>query len=283
MKKHDYQTLPLNKGKIMLYDFGMMRLHVYQTNDLMNDMAFILEKKGHGIILEPPYFFENMKELKTYLDLLNLQLDGVVTAYHLTGLFLPQAERRATKKVVEDGQREDDQNMADNFAVTFEKVFDKNIFQIKYFFKTGTTTLGGIKMNIQETAEAFDVEFPEINAIYIHMLGHDCHSIVTGKKQAEEMISRLKNCLQKRYDLILTSHYVPEDLFDAKTKIHYLETLLILAEKSASAEEFQTSMQKKYPQYDGEDYLEMTANFFFPKKHTCRQTISKNQMDELKL
>ena len=45
--------------------------------------------------------------------------------------------------------------------------------------EAGQVTIGGIDFVIKQTGEAFDVEIPEINAVYTHMLGHDCHSIQT--------------------------------------------------------------------------------------------------------
>ena len=38
--------------------------------------------------------------------------------------------------------------------------------------------------------DAFDVEIPEINAVYTHMLGHDCHSIVAGAGHADALIAQ---------------------------------------------------------------------------------------------
>ena len=82
---------------------------------------------------------------------------------------------------------------------------------------------------IKQTDDAFDVEIPEINAVYTHMLGHDCHSIVAGAGHADAMITELRSYIEKGYDLILTSHYTPEDLKDAQTKIDYLENLKKIA------------------------------------------------------
>lgn len=38
---------------------------------------------------------------------------------------------------------------------------------------------------ITVTADAFDVEIPEIGAVYTHIPGHDCHSIVAGAGHAD--------------------------------------------------------------------------------------------------
>ena len=127
----------------------------------------------------------------------------------------------------------------------------------------GTINIGGIDFIIHQTAEAFDVEIPEINAVYTHMLGHDCHSIVAGAGHADAIIAQLHDDIAKGYALILTSHYTPEDLKDAQTKIDYLETLKEIAKTCSNAADFKAAVQKQYPNYSGGNYLDMTAGFFF--------------------
>lgn len=95
------------------------------------------------------------------------------------------------------------------------------------------------------------------------MLGHDCHSIVAGAAHADAIIAQLDEYKSKGYDLILTSHYTPEDLKDVDTKIAYLENLKAIAAGCGNAEEFKAAVQKQYPDYSGENYLDMTAGFFF--------------------
>lgn len=97
---------------------------------------------------------------------------------------------------------------------------------------------GGGRALIDQFAEAFDVEIPEINAVYTHMLGHDCHSIAAGAGRADGMIAQLKAYIKKGYDQILTSHYTPEDLKDVQTKIDYLERLKAIASACRDAEAF---------------------------------------------
>ena len=59
------------------------------------------------------------------------------------------------------------------------------------------------------------------------------------------------------------SHYTPEDLKDAETKIAYLEDLKTIAAESKNAEDFKAKVSARYPQYSGQNYLDMTAGFFF--------------------
>ena len=95
------------------------------------------------------------------------------------------------------------------------------------------------------------------------MLGNDCHSIVAGTGHADAMIAELKSYIEKGYDLILTSHYTPEDLKDAETKIAYLENLKSIAAACQDADAFKAEVGRQYPQYSGRNYLDMTAGFFF--------------------
>ena len=95
------------------------------------------------------------------------------------------------------------------------------------------------------------------------MLGHDCHSIVAGADHADAMIAQLEDFKEKGYTLILTSHYTPEDLKDAETKIAYLKDLKAAASQCTDKSSFLTEMKRRFPGYAGENYLEMTAGFFF--------------------
>lgn len=63
--------------------------------------------------------------------------------------------------------------------------------------------------------------------------------------------------------MILTSHYTPEDLKDAETKIAYLESLKEIAAACSNADEFKEKVNARYSNYSGGNYLDMTAGFFF--------------------
>ena len=153
--------------------------------------------------------------------------------------------------------------LINNFTAAFGEIFDNSVHQITDIIQEGKINIGGIDFIIKQTAEAFDVEIPEINAVYTHMLGHDCHSIVAGAEHADSIIAQLQNYIDQDYTLILTSHYTPENLKDAKTKIAYLQNLKKIAANCRDAAGFKAEVQKQYPEYSGENYLDMTAGFFF--------------------
>ena len=262
MNKNTFKTVKLAKGEMNIYDFGKIKLHAYKTNDFIDDEVFIIEKKGKSVIIESPCFFDNNQELTEYLK--NTEITGMLIAYHGAGAtFLPNVPKFATQNAKDYSTVGGGKALIDNFTGAFGKIFDNSVHTITDIIDEGKITIGGIDFIIKKTNEAYDIEIPEINAVYTHMLGHDCHSIVAGASHADSMIEELNCYINKGYDLILTSHYTPEDLKDAGTKIDYLRNLKTIADKCNNADEFKTEVQNQYPQYSGQNYLDMTASFFF--------------------
>lgn len=264
MDKNTFETVRLEKGEMNVYDFGSVKLHAYRTNDLIDDEVFFVEKDGQAVVLESPCFFDNHRELEAYLSQRGLRPAGMLLAYHMAGAaFLPGVKKYATKNADEYGHKGGGKALIDNFATAFSGSFDHSIHTITDFLEEGKTTIGGVDFIITKTPDAFDVEIPEINAVYTHMLGHDCHSIVAGAGHADAIISQLTGYLQKGYTLILTSHYTPEDLKDAEVKIAYLNELKAIAGQSENGEDFKARVSARFPDYSGGNYLDMTAGFFF--------------------
>lgn len=262
MNKNTFAKINLTKGEMGVYDFGDIKLHAYKTNDFIDDEVFIVEKDGRAVIIESPCFFDNNKELNEYLK--DIEVAGMLVAYHGAGAtFLPDVPKYATKNAKEYSENGGGKALIDNFTAAFGEIFDNSVHEITNIINAGKVTIGGIDFIITPTQEAFDIEIPEINAVYTHMLGHDCHSIVAGAAHADVIIAQLKEYIAKGYDLILTSHYTPEDLKDAETKIAYLENLKKIAAACENADEFKEKVNERYADYSGGNYLDMTASFFF--------------------
>lgn len=262
MNKNTFKTVKLSKGEMNIYDFGAVKLHAYKTNDPLNNEVFIIEKNGKAVVIESPCFFDNCAELSEYMR--SFKTEGVFIAYHGAGAtFLPDVPKYATENAKEYSEIGGGKGLIDNFTGAFGDTFDNSVHKITNIIGEGRITLGGIEFIITKTAEAFDIEIPEINAVYTHMLGHDCHSIVAGAGHADAITAQLKGYIANKRDLILTSHYTPEDLKDAQTKIDYLEELKAIAANSQNADDFKAKVNAKYPDYSGGNYLDMTAGFFF--------------------
>ena len=202
MNKNTFTTVKLAKGELNIYDFGTVKLHAYKTNDFIDDEVFIIEKDGRAVIIESPCFFDNNEELSEYLN--DIEVTGMLIAYHGAGAtFLPDVPKYATQNAKEYSENGGGKALINNFTGAFGEIFDNSVHNITNVIKAGKITIGGIDFVIKQTDEAFDVEIPEINAVYTHMLGHDCHSIVAGAGHADAMIAELRSYIEKGYDLIL--------------------------------------------------------------------------------
>ncbi|MDR2427790.1 MAG: hypothetical protein LBD19_02450 [Endomicrobium sp.] len=265
MKKINFKTTTLQKGTVQVYNFDKCKLHAYQTNNPLNEEVFLLEKEGRGIIIESMGFTENVKEFNQYVCSTKVNVEGILLSYHMAGgeNLVPETKIFSTEKAYNFAHKGKAKELTKNFKLAFGEKFDDKINNISDYIKHGIVNIARIVMEIKETEDAFDIELPEINSIYIYMLSHDSHSIVEGKVNADILIKQLKNYLKKGYDLVLSSHNVPENSNDLKTKIAYLEDLKKAAAKATSQKEFKQIMKKKYPNYKSENYLDMTAGFFF--------------------
>lgn len=262
MDKTNYKTIKLAKGEIYLYDFGKIKLHAYRTDDLISDEVFIVEKEKKAVIIESPCFFDNERALSEYLE--DLDVEGMLVAYHAAGgKFMQSVKKYGTSSAKEYGEQGGGKALIDNFTKAFGFTFDRAVHNITEILPAGKTTIAGIDFVITPNSDAYDIELPEINVVYTHMVGNDCHSIVANAAHADAIISQLESYIEKGVNLILSSHYTPEDVNDAETKIEYLKNVKAIAERVNTAEDFKAEMLKKYPNYGGVNYLDMTAAMFF--------------------
>ena len=258
------QSIEMQHGAMIVIDCGDVKVHAYQTKDLIDDEVIVLEKAGKGIVVEIPPFKENIAELEQYIREKNIDIQAKLVSYHAAGSsFLPEVPSYATESANSYNTNGGGAALIGNFTKAFGDAFDSGIVLGKNILKAGKTQIAGIDMIVKPNAEAFEIEFPEIRAAYMHMLGHDCHSIVPGAAAAEAMAANLQDYLDRGFETFLSAHYVPETRKDAETKIAYLKETEKLASESKDAAEFTAKMKAEFPGYSGENYLGMTAGAFF--------------------
>mgnify|MGYP004625086753 FL=1 len=256
----------LGKGYIDIYNFGDIKLHCYQTNDLMNDESYILENNENVLLVEFPAFYDNLEEFEKYVRGLNKNIVGKVFSDHPNGgTILKDVKGYASEGTIKSMKEGTIHNLVTGFEKSFNGAFAKEYHEITNVLKDEKVNVGGFELKITYHDENIEIEFPQIGCVYTHMLGHDCHSIVAGEGHANVIIEQLKRYKANGYDLVLSSHYTPETLRDVDTKITYLEELKELAKESKDATDFENKVKAKYPEYSGLNYLDMTAGFFFPQ------------------
>lgn len=256
----------LKKGFVEIYNFGEIKLHSYQTNDLMYDESYILENNDKVLLVEFPAFYENLGEFEEYVKGLNKNIIGKVFSDHPNGgTIFKDVKGYASAGTIKSMKEGTINGLVTGFETAFGGTFAKEYHEITDILKDNQVNIGGFELNITYHDENIEIEFPQIGCIYTHMLGHDCHSIVAGEGHANAIIEQLKGYKSKGYNLVLSSHYTPKTLKDVDTKIAYLEELKVLASDSNNINEFKDKVKAKYPEYSGLNYLDMTAVFFFPQ------------------
>lgn len=146
MDKNTFTAVQLAKGEVNVYDFGTVKLHAYKTNDFIDNEVFIVEKAGKAVILESPCFFDNIEELTTYLQ--DVEIAGMLVAYHGAGAtFLPNVPKYATQNAVEYSENSGGKALITNFTNAFGAIFDHAVHQITNVIGEGTINIGGIDLS----------------------------------------------------------------------------------------------------------------------------------------
>lgn len=253
-------------GVFTVYDYGKIKLHAYATNDPLNDEVYILENDKLLVGIEMPSFTKNLEEWKEYIISLNKPMKDIFIADHPTGASYVKGVNiygtADTKNSIEYGSVS---NITKGLSQVFGKDFhgENDIIKINKIINEGKILIGGIKFNIIQNGSSYDIEIPEINAIHTHMLGKTTHSIIVSPENMNYMLSVLKNYQDRNYNLILSAHSEPENQDAVTEKINYIRTVKNFSEKYSTKQEFIYNMKKEFPNYSGENYLEMTAGYLY--------------------
>ena len=89
MNKTADRTVALDKGRVDVYTKNGVTLYAYQTRDLIDNEVFVLAKKGRGVVIELPCFFDNIRELTDFLKSEGVTVEAKFVAYHAAGASSP--------------------------------------------------------------------------------------------------------------------------------------------------------------------------------------------------
>jgi hypothetical protein len=261
-------TVQLEKGLVQVFDYGNFKLHAYTTKDLMNDVVIILEKDGKAAMIEGPAFWDNFDEFRNYIAENNIKIDGILPAYHPLGAnfietpALKDMDVYFTQNVIDYWDHGFGAVMKAGIPQAFGDNVDASFYVPTIMLEDGEVEIAGIKMIISNTFDGFDIEIPEFNAVYVHILGHDVHSEILGAEHLETSIEHFNKYLNKGYTTYLSSHYAPETKENMEEKVAYLIDMKKIVTESHTAEEFISKMKTSYPEYK-EGYLLRTSKSFF--------------------
>jgi hypothetical protein len=265
MMKKTTGVTPLSIGTVRVYDFDGIRLHAYETKNPFGDECYLFETGQELIGLEPLIFRDNLAEFTDYRKSLNKPLNHLIMAYHPAGGNAFAGSRvyatETTKKAMGEGGSI--KAMLDNFVTIFGDKLDTGIPAVTDTIKAGKVTIGGIEFIVKYTGESFDLEIPALNVVYTHMVGHKVHNILVSPEQIDEMIGQMADYERRKPSLILTTHDVPVTVEIADEKVTYLRKVKELAAASKDKASFIAEVKAAFPDYAGENYLEMSAGALF--------------------
>ena len=255
----------VESGSVTVYDFGASKLHVYNTGDALGDVAYIVEGKDALIGIELPSFTANLDAWQNYIAGLDKPMNDLFLCDHATGASYVEGmnvygTQGAQYSIASGSTYATTQGLYETFGDDFHGGADlANINKVV----SGTVTVAGIDFNLIDCGETYDLEIPSMNAVYTHMLGKTCHSILTSTAHMDSMIETLKGYQSAGYDMILSAHSGVEGQDAVAEKIAYVEKAKELAASCDNAEAFMTAMKEAFPDYIGENYLEMSAGYLY--------------------
>jgi len=112
-------------------------------------------------------FVNNIKELEKFIKNNGINLVAKLIAYHGAGGSLYGSVGGGAALI-------------NKFIGAFKEAFDPTVDNKVFKIEDGINYIAGLKVIIESNIEAYDIKIPELNCVYTHMLGHDCHSIVVG-------------------------------------------------------------------------------------------------------
>lgn len=257
----------LNTGSVTVYDYGEMKLHTYATGDALGDEAYIVEGADALVGIELPGFTDGLDAWQTYVNELGKPMNDLFIADHATGASYVEGmniygTQSAQESIASGETFATTQGLYETFGDDFHG--GPEMVQVNHVVEPGTVDIAGIEFRVIDRGYTYDLEIPAMNVVYTHMLGKTSHSIMTSEAHMDSMLSILHEYQSAGYDMILSAHCPPEGQDAVSEKISYVEHAKEFAAGSTNAEEFMSAMGEAYPDYSGQNYLEMTAGYLFP-------------------
>lgn len=249
-----------SKGSFEVHDYGNFKLHIYYTNDVMNDASFIAEGPDALVTLEEPLFKENAAEFDAYIAQLKKPVTQRIADYHLGGtsndtLVMVEGMPDFVKGPVYGGMMK---NFAERFGDAIVALPTGGTTEVKL---GDTPVYAGITFAFIPGPSN---DFPAASILiggkvfYAHWApakAHANHLQVASAAAIDEQIATLKDALKTGAELFIGSHGKAAGADTVEFMIGYLETMKKLLNENQTAQDFIDALKKAYPGLPGEDGL----------------------------
>lgn len=251
-------------GRVEVYDLEDFKLHVYYTQDVMNDASYIVEGKDSVVTMEAPLFKVNVNEFNAYLDKVGKPVAKRITDYHVGGtdnheVLMMKGMPEFVKGPVYGGMMK-----------SFEQAFGDSMTELPTGKEDevdfGTTRVyAGVPFEFRHGATS---DFPGASIIigskayYTHWTparAHMSHLQLTSRAAVDAEIAETERELNSGAVLYIGGHGGATQKESVEFKIEYLKTIKSLLETAKTADDFVAGLTKAYPGLPGAEGLNELA------------------------
>ena len=247
-------------GRVEVYDLDNFRLHVYYTQDVMNDASYIVESANSVVTMEQPLFKVNVSEFDRYLDTLRKPVAKRITDYHLGGTGAHEITMMKGMPAFVKGP------IYGGMMKGFRQAFGDSMTDLPTGKEDevafGTTEIyAGITFEFRHGATS---DFPGASIIiggkvyYTHWTpakAHMSHLQLGSRAAVDAEIAEAERELHSGAVLFIGGHGGATDSSSVEFKIEYLRTIKRLLETEKTPEAFAKALIAAYPGLPGADMV----------------------------
>lgn len=245
-------------GRIEVYEFDNFRLHVYYTQDVMNDASYIVEGTDSVVTMEHPLFRVNVREFDTYLEKLAKPVAKRIADYHIGGtgdneVTMMEGMPAFAKAPVYGGMMSG-----------FEQAFGDSMTDLptgkEDEVNFGTTRIyASVPFEFLHGASS---DFPAASIIigdkvyYTHWTpakAHMSHLQLVSRAAVDAEIAEAERELNSGAVLFIGGHGGATSKEAVEFKIEYLNAVRRIMESAKTADEFATRLDSAYPGLPGSE------------------------------
>lgn len=256
-------------GKFQVYDLDGFKLHVYNTNDDMNDASFIIEGEKGLVVMEYPLFKANAVEFAKYIEALNKPTVTDITDYHLGGsgklpITMPEGMPAFIKGHVYDGMMK---GFAEAFGDAMVELPEQETIEVPF---GKTQQWAGVDFLFEQGASS---DFPAASIIigkqvyYTHWAPAEMHMSplqITNAAAVDAELAEAKKSLASGCRYFIGGHGGLAGKKQVEFKIDYLTKVKQLLSANADADKFSKALMEAYPDLLGD--AEALAQALYSKK-----------------
>lgn len=257
-----------NKGRFEVYDYSEFKLHVYYTNDVMDDASFIIEGNSALVTLEEPLFKDNVAEFDAYVANLKKPVAQRIADYHLGGtgnheIVMPEGMAEFTKGPVYGGMMK---GFAEAFGDAIVSLPDGKTTEVAF---GKTQTFAGVQFYFTHGASS---DFPAASILigkkiyfthWASLKAHVSHLYISSAEAADARIASLEEALQSGAELFVGAHGGAVKQDAVRFRIDYLKKIKSLLGTHDNAASFVSALKEAYPGLPGEEGLDALAKTLY--------------------